>query len=362
METLREAAVENAATWILWGGLLIGAAFGFIVQRTNFCTMGSISDILNFGDYRRFRSWMLAAAVAMIGVFFIDLTGLADMTNSMYVSPNFTWGGHILGGFIFGVGMVFAGGCVSRNLVRAGSGDLRSLIVLWLVGGSAYMTIGGLFGPTRVAVVGATTADLTETGIPDQRLSTMLSWTTGMSPGTAQLLSVIAIAGGILLWCFKDRGFRSSPGHVIAGLGVGLSVLAGWLLTAITFDEFADRPLLASLSYVRPVGDSIDFFMRFTAYDAPGFAVTTTVGALLGAFVGAVSQRRFHLATFTDTGDTLRNLFGAVLMGVGGVLALGCTVGQAVTGFSTLAAGSLITFIFIVLGGVAGMKTMEAMA
>lgn len=362
METLREAAVENAATWILWGGLLIGAAFGFIVQRTNFCTMGSISDILTFGDYRRFRSWVMAGAVAMIGVFFIDLTGLADMTNSMYVSPNFTWGGHILGGFIFGVGMVFAGGCVSRNLVRAGSGDLRSLIVLWLIGGSAYMTIGGLFGPTRVAVVGAMTTNLTEMGIPDQRLSTMLSWITGMSPGTAQLLSVIAIAGGILVWCFKDSGFRSSPRHVIAGLGVGLSVLAGWLLTAITFDEFADRPLLASLSYVRPAGDSIDFFMRFTAYDAPSFAVTTTVGALLGAFIGAVSQRRFHLATFTDTKDTLRNLFGAVMMGIGGVVALGCTIGQAVTGFSTLAAGSLITFIFIVLGGVAGMKTMEAMA
>lgn len=362
MESLREAAIENAATYILWGGLLIGAVFGLIVQRTNFCTMGSISDIMTFGDYRRFRSWVLAGGVAIIGVALIERSGLADMTNAMYVTPNLTWGGHVLGGFIFGVGMVLSGGCVSKNLVRAGSGDLRSLIVLWLIGGTAYMTIGGLFGPTRVAVVGAMTTDLTEIGMADQRIGSFLSAFTGMASDTAAWVSVVAIAGGILLWCFKDKGFRSSTRHLVAGIGVGLCVVAGWLLTAITFDEFADNPTLASLSYVRPAGDSIDYFMRFTAFDAPSFAVTTTVGALFGAFIGAVTQKKFHLATFTDAQDTLRNLSGAVLMGVGGVAALGCTIGQAVTGFSTLAFGSILTFAFIVIGGIVGMKIMEAWA
>lgn len=360
IEAWREAAVANAAACVLWGGLAIGAVFGLIIQRTNFCTMGSLSDIMSFGDWRRFRSWLLAAAVAIVGVFAIESAGIADMKHSLYVSSTFTWGGHVLGGLIFGVGMVFSGGCVSRNLVRAGSGDLRSLIVLWLIGGAAYMTIGGLFGPTRVAVVGAMTTDLAALGLPDQRIGTLLSALTGLSAETAKRIAVVAIAGGIVLWCFKDAAFRRSPAHLVAGFGIGLCVVAGWLLTAFTYDEFADNPTLASLSYVRPAGDSIDYFMRFTAFEGPSFAVTTTIGALVGAFVGAVAQGRFHLATFSDPADTLRNLAGAILMGVGGVVALGCTIGQAVTGFSTLAMGSLITFVFIVIGGIIGMKALEA--
>ncbi|MFV0515401.1 MAG: YeeE/YedE family protein [Jhaorihella sp.] len=362
VEIWKEAAVGNAAAWILWGGLLIGAVFGFIVQRTNFCTMGSLSDIVSFGDWRRFRSWVLAAGVAIAGVFWLERAGIADMTNSMYVSPSLAWGGHIIGGTIFGIGMVFSGGCVSRNLVRAGSGDLRSLVVLWLVGGVAYMTIGGLFGPARVAVVGAMTADLSTAGISDQRVGSIIAGLTGLPAETAQFAAVVAIVAVILVWCFKDAAFRRSPVHLAAGVGIGLCVVAGWLLTGLTFDEFADNPSVGSLSFVRPAGDSVDYLMRFTAYAAPGFAVVTTLGALLGAFAGAVSQRRFRLATFTDAADTLRNFGGAILMGVGGVVALGCTIGQAVTGTSTLAVGSLITFVCIVIGGLIGLKAMEAMA
>lgn len=359
IEAWKEIAVESAGFYVGWGGLLIGVVFGFILQRTNFCTMGSLSDIMNFGDWRRFRAWLLAAAVAMVGVYLLGALNIGDITQSLYVSSNLLWGGHMVGGLIFGVGMVLSGGCVSKNLVRAGSGDLRALIVLWLIGGTAYMTIGGLFAETRVAVVGPMTTDLTTYGISDQRIGSILSGLSGLDQSTAGLVAFIAIAGGIAIYVFKDAAFRSSPVHLFAGFGIGLCVTAGWWLTAFTFDEFADNPTLASLSYVRPAGDSIDFFMRFTADKTPSFAVTTTMGALLGAFLGAILQRKFHLATFSDAGDTIRNLAGAILMGIGGVTALGCTVGQAVTGFSTLAVGSLITFIFIIIGGFVGMKAME---
>lgn len=357
----KEAAVESAAFYIGWGGLLIGAVFGAILARTNFCTMGSLSDIVNFGDWRRFRSWLLAIAVAMVGVLWIERAGVGDMSFSLYLTPRLMWGGHIAGGLIFGIGMVFSGGCVSKNLVRAGSGDLRSLIVLWLIGGTAYMTIGGLFAELRVAFIDATSIDLAAAGFADQRISTLLSGMSGMAAETAQFLTVAVLAGGVAIYCFMDAGFRKSPTHLVAGIGIGLCVVAGWLLTAITFDEFADNPTLASLSYVRPAGDSIDYFMRYTADKTPSFAVTTTVGALLGAFLMALFRKQFHLATFSDPGDTLRNLAGAVLMGFGGVTALGCTIGQAVTGFSTLALGSLITFLAIIVGGIIGMKLMERM-
>ena len=356
IDAWKEVAVENAAFYVGWGGLLIGIVFGALISRTNFCTMGSLSDIVNFGDWRRFRSWVLAMAVAMIGVLWIERAGIGDMSYSLYVMPNLMWGGHILGGVIFGIGMVFSGGCVSKNLVRAGSGDLRALIVLWMIGATAYMTIGGVFAEARVAFIDATSTDL---GFADQRLYTILSGITGMALETAHILTVVVLAGGVLIYCFMDAGFRKSPTHVIAGIGIGFCVVAGWFLTAMTFDEFADNPTLASLSYVRPAGDSIDYFMRFTADKVPSFAVVTTVGALLGAFLMALYRKQFHLATFSDPGDTLRNLGGAILMGIGGVTALGCTVGQAVTGFSTLALGSLITFLAIIIGGYIGMKLLE---
>jgi hypothetical protein len=183
---------------------------------------------------------------------------------------------------------------------------------------------------------------------------------TGLDSALAGKIVLAVLLAGLLGYVLKDRGFRNSPTHIIAGVGIGLCVTAGWLLTGLAQDDFADVPVaLASLTYVRPSGDTIDYLMRFTAYSAPTFAVVTTFGALLGGFIGAVAHGKFAIATFADAKDTRRNLFGAALMGIGGVVALGCTVGQAISGASTLALGSYITFVFIVVGGIAGMKFFE---
>lgn len=362
LDAARETILNAPEFYVGWGGLLIGLVFGFTIQRSNFCTMGSVSDFLNFGDWRRFRSWLLAGAVAIVGVALIEPAGIADMDYSIYTSANFQWGGHVIGGLLFGIGMVFAGGCVSKNLARAGGGDLRSLLVLVTIGIAGYMTIGGLFGPARVAITAPLTADLGTLGLESQRIDEMVARLSGLEAGTARWLSVAVIAGGLALYCFASPAFRKSPVHMVSGLVVGLCVLAGWVLTGLAFDEFADNPTVESLSYVRPTGDTIDYLMRFTAYAAPSFTVTTLLGALLGAFLSALTGRNFAIATFQDGRDTLNNLGGAVLMGIGGVTALGCTVGQSITGFSTLALGSLITFVAIVIGAIGAMKAMEAMA
>ncbi|MFC2968014.1 YeeE/YedE family protein [Acidimangrovimonas pyrenivorans] len=363
LATLKETVVDSAAFYLGWGGLIIGIVFGFIVYRTNFCTMGSISDILSFGDYRRFRSWLLAVAVAMLGVAGIEWLGVADMSQTMYEASTLTWGANMVGGLIFGVGMVLSGGCISRNLVRAGSGDLRSCVVLVITGIFAYMTIGGLIAPLRVSLFTPLSTDLTGMGMQTQSLGALLAAETGISVQAATLGSAIVVALAVLAYCLKDAGFRSSPRHIAAGVGLGLCVTAGWALTGLAFDDFADVPVqLVSLSYVRPSGDSLDYLMRFTALGAPGFGVVTTAGALIGGFLGALSEGRLHLTTFADTSDSFRNMVGAALMGVGGVLALGCTVGQAMSGVSTLALGSFLTFAFIFAGGVVGVKVMERIA
>lgn len=362
LDMWRETVLESPAFYVGWGGLVIGLVFGFTVHRSNFCTMGSVSDFLNFGDWRRFRSWLLAAAVAIVGVALIETAGIVDTDYSIYVSPNFQWGGHVIGGLLFGIGMVLAGGCVSKNLARAGGGDLRSLVVLGVIGVAGYMTIGGLFGPARLAITAPLSSDLGAFGLDNQRLDHMLASATGMAASTARWFAVAVIAGGIAAYCFASAAFRGSMNHVAAGVIIGLCVLAGWVLTGLAFDEFADNPVVASLSYVRPAGDTVDYLMRFTAYAAPSFTVTTLLGALIGAFLSALTGKSFAFATFQDAPDTLRNLGGAVLMGIGGVTALGCTVGQSVTGLSTLALGSLITFVAIVAGAIGSMKAMEALA
>lgn len=355
---MRDTIANNASLALALGGLVIGFVFGFVVYRTNYCAMGSLSDIDNFGDYRRFRAWLLAAATAMIGAALLSWGGVVSLDQSMYLASTFNWFGYLAGGVMFGIGMVFAGGCPSRNLARAGGGDLRALITLMVLGVVAYMAIGGLVAPVRVALEQATS--LPRGSAPTQGIGDLISASTGSPRATTNVVVALLIAGAAIAWCFWDQRFRKSPVHIVSGLGVGLVVAAGWAITGMAYDEMATRPAPPiSLTYVRPLGDTLQWLSLYTASPMPGFGVTSVFGGLLGAFAAAKRMGRFRLATFADTGDTLRNFLGAALMGVGGVMAMGCTVGQAITGVSTLALGSFLTFGAIVGGGFLGLKLLE---
>jgi uncharacterized protein len=360
MAALKDMLIQAGPTGLAIAGLLIGLAFGFIVYRTNFCTMGSISDFMTFDDWRRFRAWVLAAVTTLIGAQLLQALGVVDLRQSMYLTPTLNWFGHSVGGLLFGFGMVLAGGCASKNLARAGGGDLRAALTLLVLGVAAYMAIGGVFGPVRAWLEALTAINLTAFGLTSQSLGAVFGKPMGLAGPRADLGVAAVLAVGGLVYCFKDAAFRTSPVHVWSGLGVGLCALAGWLVTGLAFDEMASKPTAPiSLTYVRPTGDALEWLMRFTAGRVPGFGVATFFGALLGAFAAAWSMGRFKLTTFADAADTRRNLGGAVLMGVGGVMALGCTVGQGITGVSTLALGSCLTFGAIVVGGMQGMKHME---
>lgn len=358
MEAFRAAIAANVDISLALGGLLIGFVFGWVVYRTNFCTMGSVSDFLTLGDYRRFRAWVLAAAVALLGAQLLDHWRVVELSRSMYLSPNFNWLGSLVGGLMFGFGMVLAGGCASRNLARAGGGDLRALLVLIVVGIFAYMTIGGLIAPVRDWLERATQVDLAGLGYETQSFAAIIGKLAG-APGAELLIGALVLAAA-LIYCFTDAAFRVSPVHIVSGIAVGLCVVAGWALTGLAFDELAEKstnPI--SLTFVRPAGDTMEWLQRFTAIPVPGFGVATVIGSLLGAFLAATSLGRFRLATFSDVNETVRSLCGAALMGTGGVLALGCTVGQGITGVSTLALGSLLAFPAIVLGAILGVRYLE---
>lgn len=362
MTALRELVADNGAVVLAAGGLVVGFLFGAITYKTNFCTMGAISDIVSFGDYRRFRAWMLAGATALLGAQLLQYAGVVELTKSMYLAPSINWSGNVIGGLMFGYGMVFASGCPSRNLARLGSGDLRSLVALIVLGIFAYMTMGGVLGPLRAWLEQSTAVSLAGINASSQSLGDVLSAGIGVDRGTATLIATTGVAAAALVYCLKDERFRGSAVHVLSGIGVGLCVVAGWAVTGLAFDELADRPAAPiSLTFVRPAGDSLEWLERFTALGLPGFGVATVFGAVLGAFVTAVAMKRFAVMTFTDKGDMIRVLSGSALMGIGGVMALGCTVGQGITGVSTLAVGSYISLASIVAGGFLGMRAFERM-
>ena len=219
------------------------------------------------------------------------------------------------------------------------------------------MAIGGLIGPVRAYLEG-----LTSVRLPggSQGLGAQLAQALGLRPAIATGLATGAITLAVLGYCFADSAFRSSPVHILSGLGVGACAILGWALTGLAYDELATRPTdPISLTYVRPTGDTLEWLQRFTATPWPGFGVATVLGAVLGSLAAAVAMGRFHIVGFSDTGDTVRSLLGATLMGLGGVMAMGCTVGQAITGVSTLAIGSFLTFVAIIFGGISGIRALE---
>jgi uncharacterized membrane protein YedE/YeeE len=360
MTILAEFLSAHAGMALAIGGLLLGALFGLVAQRTNFCTMGAVSDGLLLNDWRRMRAWGLAIATALAGTQVAVLAGLLPIERSIYLGPTLNWAGHIIGGGIFGFGMALAGGCPSRNLVRAGSGDLRSLIVLLVVAITGYATLSGIGGPLRVWLDSVTQVGLARIGSPTQGLGDVIVAVGGLERRAATVSVWVAITALLLFVCVRDRAFRASSVNIIGGLGIGVLVVAGWLLTGLAFDEMSNRAQLpASFSFVRPLGDTLEWLQRATALGLPTFAVTSVIGVLVGAGVTACTTGGFQLRTFASKADTLANLGGAALMGIGGVLGVGCSVGQGITGLSTLAIGSLLAFCAILAGTALGIRCLE---
>ncbi len=344
-------------TIVAIGGFVLGLIFGAVVQRTNFCAMGGISDLAVMGDGRRFRAWLLAIAVAMIGTQALDLAGVIDINKSIYLSPNLGWLGAIIGGLMFGFGMTLTGGCASKNLVRLGSGNLKSFIVMMVLGIVAYMTLRGLLALPRLQIE-ATNINLATRALHNQNLGEMAGAAVGIPAVYAR--AAVAAAGALLFLaiCFRDVAFRRSPPNIIAGVVIGLVAIGGWLVTGVLgADEFNPTPL-ASITFVAPAGDSLQYLMTFTG-STIDFGVAVFGGVIVGSFLAAAATGTFNVETFSERGDLVRHLSGATLMGAGGVMALGCTIGQGVTGMSTLSLGSLIAWLSIIGGGYLGIKYLE---
>ncbi|MBX3636175.1 MAG: YeeE/YedE family protein [Rubrivivax sp.] len=362
-----EAAVDPS-NLVVGGGFALAFVFGAVASRSNFCTMGAVSDVVNMGHWGRMRMWLLAIAVALIGTNLLFYAGLIDLPKSIYMRPTLNWLSLLLGGVLFGVGMSLAGGCANKNLLRVGGGSLRSLVVLTFLAISAYMTLKGLFGQWRASWLDPVSIDLAALGLSNQSLATVVAKSTGLPAGTALMATLWVLGLALLAFVFKDRRFRGNATQWTAGLVIGAVVIAGWYLTGhLGFGEnpetleegyFATNTrTLESMSFVAPTAFSLELLMLWTDKSLRvTFGIATALGVVAGSLAWALFSKTFRWEGFASFDDLRRQLVGAVLMGFGGVTAMGCTVGQGLTGVSTLAIGSFIALAGILAGSAATLK------
>jgi len=361
---LNEAQVQALTTQVLWAAFALALVFGAIAQRTHFCTMGALSDIVTMGDWSRMRMWALAAGVAVLGFNAMVALGWVQAADTIYASPRVVVLSNALGGLMFGFGMVLASGCGSKTLVRVGGGNLKSLVVFVVLGVTAFATLKGLTAVWRVATVDRVAATLPA----GQDLPSLLAQGSGVARTTLAMLLGLLIGGGLLGWALAHPEGRRSE-VLLGGVGIGAVVAAVWWVSG-RLGHVVEHPLtlqdsflatnsqhMESLSFVSPFAYTIDWLIFFSdASKVLTIGIVSTVGVVLGSAAVALVTRNFHWEGFRNAEDTASHLIGAALMGVGGVTALGCTIGQGLSGLSTLSLGSFVALAGILGGGVLALR------
>jgi uncharacterized protein len=354
---LSETSPAQLVPYVTGGAFVLAFIFGAVGNKTHFCTMGAVSDWVNMGDTSRLRMWLLAMAVALLGASALHIAGVVDLSKSIYPTPNFTWLSYLVGGFLFGVGMTLGSGCGSKTLIRVGAGNLKSLVVYIFLGIAAYMTLRGLFGAFRVGVLEKATITLPQ----GQDLPSLLGWN--------RAILAFLIGGAMLVFIYWSKQFRSSFDYTLGGVVTGLVVVGGWYVSGHVGHVAEDPNTLQeafvatntgrmeSFSFVAPFAFTLEYLMLWTDKSKIiTYGIASAAGVIAGSAAYALATRTFRWEGFRDAEDTANHIVGGMLMGFGGITALGCTIGQAISGFSTLALGSIITFVAIVAGSALTMK------
>lgn len=378
------AQAQSVLLWVTFGLALV---LGLVASKTNFCTMGAVSDWVNMGDFGRMRAWLLAIAVAMLGVSVLEYMGMVNVDAAFppYRGAQLIWAENILGGLLFGIGMTYASGCGNKTLIRIGGGNIKSIFVLLIIAVIAYFMVNPFPGSDKtlftvlfngwlrpLAVNVGTHQDLASFLVSDANLK------------QARLVLGAFIAFLIAVFVFKSSDFRANKDHIIGGLVVGLMVLGAWYVssavgvkttdgTVYTLQSYVQewdfvagandikpadsRPLSPqSFTFINPMGQTLGYVAGKFDVSLLTFGVMALAGVIAGSLLWSILSRNFRIEWFASFADFRNHVLGAILMGFGGVLAMGCTIGQGITGVSTLAIGSFLALISIVFGSAITMR------
>ncbi len=376
----------SAQSFFLWSTFVVALILGLVANKTNFCTMGAVSDWVNIGDMSRMRAWLFAIAVGVLGVMALEAAGMINLASTFppYRQNQLLWIENILGGLMFGIGMTLASGCGSKTLIRVGGGNIKSVIVLIVIAVIAYYMINPFPGSDKTLysqLFYGWVNPLAKSLSTNQDLGAMIFGADKVALGRLVMGSVVGVL--LLIYIFKSRDFRGSFDNILGGLVVGLAVIAGWYISSnvmvnaetetVTLQKYVQdwdllakpddvKPALAgplapqSYTFINPMGQTLGYVTHGFDKTLLTFGVMALAGVIFGSFLWALISRSFRFEWFASLKDFFNHFIGAILMGFGGVLAMGCTIGQAVTGISTLALGSFLTFFAILLGSALTMK------
>lgn len=332
-------------------GLGAGFLLGLSARLGNFCTLGALETAIWGGDQRRLRLWGVVLAVAIAGTYLGDAFGLIALEATYYQQIAWNPVASVLGGLTFGYGMALAGNCGFGALVRFGGGDLRSMIVVVVMGVVGFITLSGPLAPLRVALF----AQHESPGL--QGLAAALRDLTGLAP----VITALTVAALLLAWALAHAPLRRAPREIGWGIAAGLAVVWAYAGSSWVYHESFGEVSVEGLSFTAPVGRTILFLMTSTAGGIT-FSVGSVLGVMAGALAGSLWRGLFRWEACEDPRELGRQVGGAALMGVGGVIALGCSVGQGVSAFATLAWSGPVTLAAIALGAVMGLRQLIGVA
>lgn len=330
-------------------GLLGGFCIGFVARQSNFCTLGAIEETYYGTERSRLRTWVLAVGVAIVGTQFLDISGVIDLKQSFYLAPELRVVGSVIGGMLFGLGMALVGTCAFGMLTRAGGGDMRSLVSILILGVVGYSTANGVLSYFGLKVV-----------VPSNRPfehaeSSAISDVLFGGSATAHLVVAGLISAACIGWAVSSRRFLQDSKALVAGLVIGLVVVYGWWATSKYGQNGFEQVQFESYRFARPIGDTLVYAMTFSGA-AITFPIGGVLGVLLGALAAALLNGSFKFEAFDDAREMKRHFGGAALMGIGSIWALGCTIGQGMSGVSTLSVNSFLCVAAIAFSGWLGIR------
>jgi uncharacterized membrane protein YedE/YeeE len=367
MNDLTPEQISSLGSQALLITLFITTILGIIMQKTSFCTLGAVSDGILMEDWSRMRQWCLAIGIAILGVALMSHLGWIDVSKSFYTGNRVLYLSTVIGSTLFGIGMVLASGCGSKTLIRIGGGNLKSIVVFIVLGLVAYMTMRGFLGIMKANTIDKVSLSLST----NQDLPSILSASFGIAKESLRSILALIIGGAFIGFAVLKKSFWNTE-NLLAGIGVGVGITAIWWVSGhyahLTEDPntlqeaflVTNSGRMESLSFVAPYAFALDWMM-FTSDKSKvlTIGIVAVIGMILGSAISSILSKNFRWESFRGVEDTANHLVGAALMGFGGVTAVGCTVGQGLSGLSTLALNSFIAFPGFILGAYIGLQYLQ---
>ena len=352
---------------------LLSIIFGALARKTDFCPLGGVADVVHSGNTGRLSMYFFAIGVALFGVTILEALQLisADETRPPYRMSQFRWPAYLIGGVFFGIGMTLCRGCGMKSILNLGGGNLKTLVSIAAMGSAAVLMlyVEGFFNNYFLSWVLPVSPNLDDYGIAQQDLGTISSSWLGIDVSTMRIVIGLLVSSILFYFVWSSKDFLARKDNIIGGFAVGILIVLAFYISggpigelANEASDFSDMPQngmgTQSYTFIRPMGDLL-YITSNPEWYVLTFGLVAFLGVGVGSILVSVLTRRFHLVWFSSVRELLRYAIGGTMVGIGGILGMGCTLGQGVAGVSTLSLGSFVDLFALLLGAYVGIRIQK---